>query len=731
MDDDPSHHPSAGTFNRLVLFSSIDRQVADIIRVMAKKRRHHAPNSVNAAAILDRALVYTVALLLLSIPLFILTTISEYGYGKTMFALVGISLLSILWGISGWVKGTWSVRWPWVTIPFLGFVVASLLSLLYAVNGRVVIQSLVLVVFFFQMLLIIANVIRERKDVHLLLFAMLLAGFLASLYGLLQYLGVLAGPFGGSGLSELISTLGNRNYLGGFLSYLLFPSVILVLTPRWRWVRVLSILMIAFCFGMAMLVQQTAVIVSLVVAAIALVVGWAIFRPVAPIRKNRLWILALLLLLVVTFLLEAPSGPLNSVVGLSADESSWIGQIWERNAGNVRSWDWWVGWEMFVESPVVGVGLGNYKLNFLAYKAEFLATPRGENYNFYIPRAAQAHNDYAQALAELGILGGLTVLGFMTVLVVSFWVRIRRMKDEDKRLELILLACGVIPVFVHALVSFPAHLPASSLVFIAVIGIAYSRVYGDEAVRTCSLSRWPLRLSIAAVTAIGIVVSAFAVSDLSANILMYRGIQQLQLGNNYSAEALLSASLRYDFAPRQTYYHLASAQLRLDRFDEAWENLELCMTRFLDEGVYLTYANLGANRGELEKAQAVVDILLAGYPKSAVERQARYIEAVIAIQGREYNRAVQLLESLTQDHASYETGFIALGELYAAQGLTNTARKNFEQALRLIDRKLGKANEQLEVGTVTTIAKYGQIRAEIELLTQQRDIVVERLDKLP
>ncbi|MCK5585215.1 hypothetical protein KAJ02_04010, partial [Candidatus Bipolaricaulota bacterium] len=219
---------------------------------MASNQIPHLSQREKLSAILDQALVYTVALLLLSIPLFILTTISEYGYGKTMFALVGISLLSILWAFNGWVKGSWRIRWPWITVPFLGFVVASLLSLLNAVNGRVVIQSLVLVVFFFQMLLIIANVIRERKDVQLLLFAMLLAGFLASLYGLLQYLGALPGPFGGTGLSELISTLGNSNYLGGFLAYLLFPSVILVLTPRWRWVRILSSLMIAFCFGMAM-----------------------------------------------------------------------------------------------------------------------------------------------------------------------------------------------------------------------------------------------------------------------------------------------------------------------------------------------------------------------------------------------------------------------------------------------------------------------------------------------
>ena len=698
---------------------------------MSRQQKYPSPHREKLSAVLDQALIYTVALLLLSIPLFMLTTISEYGYGKTMFALIGISLLSILWGVTGWVKGTWRIRWPWITVPFLGFVVASLLSLLHALNGRVVIQSLVLVVFFFQLLLIIANVVRERKDVHLLLFAILLSAFLAGVYGLLQYLGVLPGSSGDSGLVEVISTLGNRNYLGGFLAYLLFPSVILVLTPRWLWVRVLSSLMIAFCFGMAMLMEQTAVVVALVVTAIALAVGWAIFRPVDAIRKNRFWILALLLLLAITFLVMAPSGPLNSVVGLSADKTSWIGRIWEKNAGKVRSWDWWVGWEMFKESPVVGVGLGNYKLNFLASKAEFVATPRGEDFDFYIQRAAQAHNDYVQALAELGILGGLAILGFMAVLAVSFWLRIRRMKDEDKRLELLLLACGIIPVFVHALVSFPAHLPASSLMFISIIGIAFSRVYGDATVHTHSLSRWSLKASVSVIVVIGIIVSGFAVSDLSANILMHKGLQQLQLGNTYSAEALLSKSLRYDFAPRQTYYHLASAQLRLERFDEAWENLELCMTRFLDEGVYLSYANLGANRGELEKAQAAVDVLLVGHPPKEVEQRARYIEAMITTQRRDYDRAVQQLESLTQDHASYEMAFIALGDLYAAQGFTHSARKNLEEALRLIDRKLRGANKKLESGAIVTIAEYGQIRAEIDLLTQQREIVVDRLGKLP
>ncbi|MCK5827659.1 O-antigen ligase family protein, partial [Candidatus Bipolaricaulota bacterium] len=449
--------------------------------------------------------------------------------------------------------------------------------------------------------------------------------------------------------------------------------------------------------------------------------------PVAPIRKNRIWLLILLAALASIFLIAAPSSPLNSITGLSADDDSWIGRIWEINSGKTRSWDWWVGWEMFVDSPVVGIGLGNYKLNFLAYKADFLSTPRGETYSFYIPRAAQAHNDYVQALAELGIAGALAIAGFIVLLVVLFWLRIHRTKNEDLRMDLLLLACGAFPVLVHALVSFPAHLPASSLVFIAVIGIAFSRVYGDTGVHIQTLSQWPLRTSGIVVLVLGLAVSGFAVSDLAANVLMTKGLQQLQLGNTHVAEALLSKSLRYDFAPRQTYYHLASAQLRLNKTDEAWANLEMCMTRYLDEGVYLTYANLGANRGELDKAQTAVDTLLAGHPLKEVEQQARYIEAIISIQRQDYDRAVQQLESLTQDHPSYETGFIALGDLYDAQGLTNSARSNFERALLLIDKGLDRANKKIADHAIVTLAEYGQIRAKIDLLNQQKAIVVDRL----
>ena len=93
--------------------------------------------------------------------------------------------------------------------------------------------------------------------------------------------------------------------------------------------------------------------------------------------------------------------------------------------------------------------------------------------------------------------------------------------------------------------------------------------------------------------------------------------------------------------------------------------------------------------------------------------------------------AMQLLEALTQDHPTYETGFVALGDLCAARGLADSARKSFDEALRLIDRKLTRANEKLDGKTITTIAEYGKILTEVSLLTKQKGIVIEQLEQLP
>lgn len=708
---------------------------------MTKKslsKRRKFPGNKRVTIPWERVTIYLIALFVFCLPLFIWPGVSEYGYGKSIFALIGISVLLVLWGLSAWQKGEGKIRFPWVAFPALGLILASLLSLIHALNGRVVIQSLTLFAFFALFTLIVVNVVKEKRDVTLLLYSLLLSSFFASLYGLLQYLGIMRGAHGGHGLSEVISVMGNRNYLGGFLSYLLFPSVILLVRLRSWALRSIAIGLLSFNFGMAMLVQQTGIVVALIIALVTFFVGLVLFRPITPIRQNRGWLLALLFFLVFTFLVEAPSGPLNSVVGFSSEGSSWLGRLWAQNAGRVRAWDWWVGWEMFKDHPVVGVGLGNYKLDFLPYKARFLSTPQGANYNFYIERAAQAHNEYIQFAAELGCVGILALVAFLVTLPWTLWRRLRANRSEGDRLDLLLFSCGIAVFLVHALVSFPAHLPSSSLAFALIFGLAASAAYGETAEIQIRLKGWPLKTLVVVLAVLSLTVSVIAARDFSANLLMQKGYRQLQLGQDHLAETTLERSLRYDFAPAQTYLLLAKAGAKLGHYEEALEDAKRCLTRFVDENVYLFVINLAVNLDKTKIARENVDLLLATMPHPNTRKEAEYLRALVTLQEGDPFGAINELETLKEKYPAFEKLYLALGKLYSMQRLNDSARENYERALQLIDAELERTEKRLASLTAAAAAgksvpfeTYSDLQENKRRLEQEKEIVKAGLAELP
>ncbi len=679
----------------------------------------------------ERAIVYLIAVFVFALPLFIWPGVTEYGYGKSIFALIGVSILLILWAGSSWLRGEWRLNFPWLTFPVLGLVLVSLLSLLGATNGRVVIQSLALLVFFFLFALVVANVVKEKRDVTLILYALLLSAFLVSVYGMLQYLGIMQGAPGRTGVGAIISTMGNRNYVGGFLAYLLFPSVILLVRLHSRPLRALAIGIIAFNFGMVMLVQQTGARIGLVFGVVAFLIAWAILRPIDPIRRNRAWLLVLLFLLVFTFLVEAPSGPLNSVVGLSADGRSWLGRLWGRSRDSTRSWDWWVGLEMFKDHPLVGAGLGNYKLDFIPYKAKFLATPQGAGYTFYILRAAQAHNEYVQAIAELGSLGILAAVAFLVMIPVSFWLRLRNNTDEGDRLDLLLLGSGIVVFLVHAVVSFPLHLPASSLVFVVALGLAFSRAYGEGAEVPIRLRGWPHKTAVAILTVFCVAVSIIAARDYSGDRLLSRGVTQLQTGQIRLAESTFEESVRRDFCPRQVYYYLATLKLQQGRYDEARADLERCLTRFVVEQVYLNLTNLAVNQGDVETARENVELVLASYPLPDVRIKAEYLSAMISLREGDYNRAISELEAHAEAHPDFERTYITLGNIFQARGTPVNARTYYEKARDIIEPKLFQAQNRLASGATLPAQEYASLRNAIQVLSQELEAVEAGLAELP
>ncbi len=732
---------------------------------MGRRRRFagcaHAETGKHAwAELLGRARLWLLAFFLFSMPMFFLPGNTEYGYTKAVYTLVFVSGLVLLWAVEGLLRGTWEVQLTSLFPVIPAFLVVALLSLTGGAAARLVIQSATVFLYFGFIYLLVVNTAREDSDVVVLLGALLVGGVGTGLYGLLQYTGTVpGGP--GIGLGAMISSMGNRQFLAGFLSYLVLPAGVLLVRLRRPWARAATLVAGGFVLAVMLLTRQVGVRLGLGVAsgfvafalglwpgrgarwmwwsaaagaalaALGSVGGWRWFLFGASLlgtcgvvwawatilrRHKWAWIPTAVLVLLVVVLLIPVTSPVPGVR-----------QLWARQSGAVRAYDWWVGYEMWRDRPVFGVGLSAYKAEFVPYKTTFLDTPRGEQYDFPIAPAAQAHNEYVQVAAELGTAGFLVLLGGLGGIV---WLGLRRvatLEDPQRRLELILLGGGLIVTLVHAAVTFPWRLPASSMAFVTSLGVAFSPRYGPVGKWTVTLRGKVLAATTVALAVLGVTVSAFAVRDLLADRFLFQGKQQLALGEVQQARELLERSVEFDFFPRLSLYWLGMVQLETGELQAARGTLQKCFGRYVAEPLYLNLAQLHIQLDEPAQARGLLQELLATHPSPDSESHARYLLALL--EGREgrYDQAEELLRQVVALDGGHWRARVFLGDLARARGDEEQARLEYERALEIIKRQLKRLNARL--GEPVTVEEYSRMHREAEELEQARQLVERRREQ--
>ncbi|MCK5246212.1 tetratricopeptide repeat protein [Candidatus Bipolaricaulota bacterium] len=305
-------------------------------------------------------------------------------------------------------------------------------------------------------------------------------------------------------------------------------------------------------------------------------------------------------------------------------------------------------------------------------------------------------------------------------------------QQQNSRVALLLLAGGIVAFLSHSLISFPAHVVGSSLEFIAFCGLALSLSYGTSLSFTWVLDGWKGKTVHILLIVVGLTVSGFAAADIRANWLMERGIDQVQAGLYAAGEGTLQKSLSPDFAPRQTYYYLAVAQIHLGKLDEAQGSLEKCMTRFIDEASLLNYANLLVNTGQSERAFEPLDLLLASRPRRDIQRRAKYLRALAISETGDPEGAILLIEDLLKDNPSYVTPLIGLGSIYESLDRIEEARSSYSEGLEKIEIAIAKIRATIAaIGETATAEEAGELQAQISRLTYERATLLERLRLLP
>src|SRR5438445_12633376 len=135
-------------------------------------------------------------------------------------------------------------------------------------------------------------------------------------------------------------------------------------------------------------------------------------------------------------------------------------------------------WQIFLHHPFAGTGLGTLQIVYPPY--ESLYDGRIVNHT---------HNDYHEALAETGVLGGLCCAWFLGVLFRESLKRLRQLNNSfPGALQLSgLVACT--GFLVHSLVDFNLHIPSNAFLFFLMAHLATSQIQPAAPPSTAHRSR--------------------------------------------------------------------------------------------------------------------------------------------------------------------------------------------------------------------------------------------------
>jgi O-antigen ligase len=370
---------------------------------------------------------------------------------------IGSAILFLYWAVIQFWNPQAAIRWVPLTCPLVGFVVIGILQLLFHGTANTFLTSVQLlrtisaVLIFF----LAAQAFRTRTDLSQLAWFLILLSFFVSLFGIVQHftpngkiywIQSLAVP------SEFFGPYVNRNHFAGFVE-LTMP---------------VGLALIAFRGVRRDLVPLTTLLTIVPVAAIVLAgsragvisaafqIAFVLFLARTRRISHRGQIAALAGATIAALALVSWLGTGTTLQRFSEMRSSDIGL--GRRVSMARG-----ALHIFVDHPIKGCGLGALVDVYPRYETAYDAR-----------LVDHVHNDYVEALAETGILGGLCGVTFLWLLYRDAR---RNFMAEQGHLSRALHAGAIVAVsglLLHSFFDFNLHIPANATLFLVQAYVATS-----------------------------------------------------------------------------------------------------------------------------------------------------------------------------------------------------------------------------------------------------------------
>ena len=539
-----------------------------------------------------------------------------------------------------------------LNLPILAFLIWEMASAFWATNRF---EAMEAVFFHIALITIYFMALNNAGNVRVFVTVMIAAASIVSIYGILQYLGI---DFTTPKSTPLVSTLGNVNFAGEYLAMIIPLSVAMLFYSRGKASKIAFGTATALMLTHLLLAKSRGAWVGLAGAGIILLF-WD------PAKKGHLKLLLYLaLIMVVAFsIIYAVSGS----GGISSIKEEAISVLNVRQSSILfRFLAWKSALRMIRESPLTGVGAGNFKIIYPLYRSSEEWHISGIN-----TRVAEAHNDYLQITSELGLVG----FGIFIWLLVSALRIFKKLLKTESILITGLLA-SVVSMLISAIFEFPFHNPATALTFWMILGIAGALCF--KAVPASQPVQKKTRMLLAgAAILIGIAplyTARVALSDFHLRKVMT--YQTRKLWDKTIDECKKSINAYYPNT--QAHVFLARALLEKEETEKAF--VELKTVLHLHPNDPWAHRCLGEIYLKLNQFDSAI---------SSLEKAAELNPAYFNSLGAAYTKKGMLDEALSSFQKAIATGwdsestYTYLGIIYEKKGDPNKAIKMYEKALQL------------------------------------------------
>jgi len=253
---------------------------------------------------------------------------------------------------------------------------------------------------------------------------------------------------------------GNKNIAAASIVVKLPFALYLLISIKKVWVRIslfflltLSYIALTIIYARAALISSTLIMILFVLYQVYL-----FFFKERSFKKSIFHSALIVLPFLISFFSsELLSNSLNT--RSYADRVETIGLTRQASSGRFDYWE--SAFESFIENPIIGSGLGNFKIKSISYGAEYI-------HGYTVPY--HAHNDFIHIATELGILGFISYFG--SFLILAFYLlRLFRKSTSQKQSGIIFLFLALVGYGIDAFFNFPVARPLmqSALALIAAL----------------------------------------------------------------------------------------------------------------------------------------------------------------------------------------------------------------------------------------------------------------------